>query len=293
MCGFFYRRTKYFDGTDGGESNGTLRNLSAATYEATVAAIGTEIRDKVANGYYPIKYQTMNSSGTVVAFYRKLGDSKLNLSVKRTIKLRNITKNDDGDHDTNALDTNPLQGRLYKFRHDVPRVNATLYESDIEAWSKFHDRVCTAGVIFGPQRNNSGDHDGTIATATTSNWFSLMGTDRVLSSPPPGGRVWDNLSSSKKIGMAPGQAAKHVMAFKFTGTVRQFLAKFANSEYTPPSIGYCHMFGLEQKYKTDINDKVNVEYDCDDVFKGGCTFVREDLTPPTVRSLHGHSSIAA
>ena len=172
----------------------------------------------------------------------------------------------------------------------MPRVNATLYETDAATFAKFHDRVCTAGVIFGPQRRNNNiandPHTGVPDPAT-----SLMSQNKVLSSPPPGGRVFDNLSSSKKIGLAPGQSAMHKMAFKFSGTVRQFLAKFATSEYTPPSIGYCHMFGLEQKFKTSGQDVVTVEYDCDDVFKGGCTFVREDLTPPTVRSIHAHSSV--
>jgi len=282
-----YRRTKYDDGTAGNSFTGSYVNMSSGTYESHVATLAAEIKGKAEIGAYPYYFVSVNSSGNVVQQSHKIGDAKLNLSVKRVIKLRNITKNDDGGDTVNSLDTNPLQGRLYKFRHDVPRVNATLYETDVGNLSKFHDRVCTAGVIFGPQRNNSGDHDGAPMPIP-----GLFGQNAVLSSPPPGGRIWDNLSSSKKIGMAPGQAAVHKMAFKFSGTVRQFLSKFAASEYTPPSIGYCHMFGFEQKYKTGATDEVHVEYDCDDVLKGGCTFVREDLTPPTVRSIHGHSSIA-
>jgi hypothetical protein len=287
---FWYTRTKYSDGSTDSSISGTVIDFASGTYESKVQAFALELKAKVAGGYYPDYYESKAANNTIINVSRKVGDAKLNLSVKRTIKLRNITKNDDGDHDTNALDTNPLQGRLYKFRHDVPRVQPTLYKSDPTAWARFHDRVCTAGVMFGPQRNETDDHDGVIAAATTSNWYALMGSDRVLSSPPPGGRVWDNLSSSKKIGMAPGQAAQHKMAFKFAGTFRQFLSKFAASEYTVPSIGYCHMFGFEQKFKTGASDIINIEYDCDDVLKGGATFVREDITPPTVRTLHQHSS---
>ena len=182
------------------------------------------------------------------------------------------------------MDTNPIQGRLYKFRHDTPRVNPVIYETDAANFSKFHDRYCTAGVIFGPQRAAADDHDGVPVTPA----FCLE--DKVLSSPPPGGRVWDNMSSSKKVGLAPAQAAMHKMQFKYSGTVRQFLDKFAASAYQPPSIGYSHMFGFEQKFKTDANDEINVEYDCDDVLKGGVQLKREDLTPPTVISHHAHSS---
>ena len=286
----YYQRTKYSDGTDGGAASGGAEiNFTTGTYESKVNALAVELEGKVRDGYYPYYYETLTSTGSypanVVGFSYKLGDSKLNLSVKRHIKLRNITKSDAGTNATDTLDTNPIQGRLYKFRHDVPRTNTTVYQTDKATFAKFHDRICTAGVIFGPQRNASGDHDGTLVDPT-----GIMGTGKVLSSPPPGGRVWDNLSSSKKIGLAPGQAAVHKMAFKFTGTLRQFLSKYAASEYSEPSIGYCHLFGFEQKFKTDQNDIINVEYDCDDVIKAGMTFVREDVTPPSVRTIHAHSS---
>lgn len=279
-----YRRTKYDDGTDGGNTAGVVLDLSVGTYESHITTFANELETNVRNGYYPHMLIAYNSSGAAVAAKRQLGDAKLMLSVKRTIKLRNVTKNDDAGDTMTSLDTNPIQGRLYKFRHDTPRVNPVIYESDIGNFSKFHDRYCTAGVIFGPQRAAADDHDGVPVTPT----FCLE--DKVLSSPPPGGRVWDNMSSSKKVGLAPGQAAMHKMQFKYSGTVRQFLDKFAASAYQPPSIGYCHMFGFEQKFKTDANDEINVEYDCDDVLKGGVQLKREDLTPPTVISHHAHSS---
>jgi len=282
----YYRRTKYDDGTDGGVSVGTIRDLASGTYQSHVELLGAELETNCRTGYYPYEANTFNSSNGIITMNRKIGDAKLTLKVNRVIKLRNITKNDDTtSKDLNSLDTNPIQGRLYKFRHDTPRVTPSLYETDTSVFAAFHDRLCTAGVIFGPQRNASGDNDG-VPIANPS----IMQLDRCLSSPPPGGRIWDNLSSSKKIAMAPGQAAIHKMSFKYSGTVRQFLAKFATSAYDTPTIGYCHMFGFEQKFKTDANDEINVEYDCDDVLKGSCVFVREDISPPTVKTLHNHSS---
>lgn len=283
---FHYRRTKYDTGTDGGPVSGATITMTSGTYESHVTTLTAELKAKCRDGYYPRVVETKNSSGNVIIANRKIGDAKLAVSVSRSIKLRNITKNDDTtSKDLNSLDTNPIQGRLYKFRHDTPRVTPSLYETDTGNFSKFHDRLCTAGVIFGPQRNASGDNDG----APPAN-PAIMAKDRVLSSPPAGGRIWDNLSSSKKIGMAPGQSALHKMSFKFQGTVRQFLAKFATSAYETPTIGYCHMFGFEQKFKTDEHDEINVEYDCDDVLKSSCVFVREDVSPATVITLHDHSS---
>lgn len=279
-----YRRTKYDDGTDGGAQNGAVIDFATGTYESKVTQFANELEVNVRDGFYPRELVAYNSSGIQIVRKRQLGDAKLMLSVKRNIKLRNVTKNDDNGDTMTSLDTNPIQGRLYKFRHDTPRVNPVIYETDKGNFAKFHDRYCTAGVIFGPQRAAADDHDGVPVTPA----FCLE--DRVLSSPPPGGRVWDNMSSSKKIGLAPGQAAGHKMQFKYSGTVRQFLDKFAASAYQPPSIGYCHMFGFEQKFKTDANDEINVEYDCDDVLKGGVQLKREDLTPPTVISHHAHSS---
>ena len=283
-CLFLYRRTKYDDGTDGGNAVGTAINFSSGTYESHVTALANEFELKVRDGYYPYRVTIKNDAGNDIHDIKSIGDAKINLSVKRLVKLRNITKNDDNGDTLNSLDTNPLQGRLYKFRHDTPRINATLYETDRSDFAKWHDRTCTAGVMFGPQRAAADDHDGVPVTP------SMMTEDKVFSSPPPGGRIFDNLSSSKKVGLAPGQAAMHKMAFKYSGTIRQFLDKFAASAYQPPSIGYCHVFGFEQKFKTDAQDEVNVEYDCDDVLKGGCALKREDLTPPTVITHHAHNS---
>lgn len=279
-----YRRTKYDDGTLGSVFTGPVHQLGATTYDSVVSTIADEFQTQSRDGYYPMSMLVKNSSSITIARHRNIGEAKLNLSVKRMIKLRNITKNDDNGDTLTSLDTNPLQGRLYKFRHDVPRVNPVLYESDPTDFAKFHDRTCTAGVIFGPQRAAADDHDGVPVTP------NFMTEDKVLSSPPPGGRIWDNLSSSKKIGLMPGQAATHKMAFKYSGTIRQFLDKFAANVYQAPSIGYCHMFGFEQKFKTDDQDEVNIEYDCDDLIKGGCVLAREDATPPTVRTHHAHNS---
>jgi len=281
---FYYRRTKYDDGTDGGDVAGTVITFASGSYESKVTAFANEIEDKVRGGYYPYWVLIKNNAGNDIGQIHQIGDAKVNLSVKRMIKLRNITKNDDNGDTLNSLDTNPLQGRLYKFRHDTPRINSTMYETDRTDFAKWHDRYCTAGVMFGPQRAAADDHDGVPVTPT------MMSEDKVFSSPPPGGRIFDNMSSSKKIGLAPGQSAMHKMAFKYSGTIRQFLDKFAASAYTPPSIGYCHVFGFEQKFKTSDQDEVNVEYDCDDVMKGGCTLKREDLTPPTVVTHHAHNS---
>ena len=282
---FYFRRTKYDDGTGGDFLTSTdLINLGVGTYEANVTILAEQLQAQCRLGYYPVSAETRNSAGTVINVNYKVGDAKLVLAVKRAIKLRNVTKNDDNDDTMTSMDTNPLQGRLYKFRHDTPRVSPNIYETDPTDFAKFHDRDCTAGVIFGPQRAAADDHDGVPVTPT------MMTEDRMLSTPPPGGRVWDNLSSSKKIAMAPGQAALHKMSFKYQGTVRQFLAKFATSAYDAPTIGYCHMFGFEQKFKTSALDEINIEYDCDDVLKGSCSFVRDDLTPPTVITHHSHSS---
>jgi len=83
--------------------------------------------------------------------------------------MRNVTRRDNGGNlGTQLIDTNPVRGRLYKFRHDIPRVNPTLYGTDVAKFSKSHYRFCTAGVIFGPQRNAADDHDGTRATKPVS-----------------------------------------------------------------------------------------------------------------------------
>lgn len=87
-----YARTRYDLGSNENDVSGAMIDYSSGSYESKVLAFATELQDKVLNGYYPIYMIAYAGNGTAVTTNRKLGDAKLNLAVKRVIKLRNITR---------------------------------------------------------------------------------------------------------------------------------------------------------------------------------------------------------
>ena len=288
------RKRDYSDGTDGGVVT-DLIDLNSATYKSVVADFATKMRVRATSGHFPFFMKAYNNAGSASANEvmrdTKFGQAKISLSTVMKIKLRNITPNDNNDSDRFALDTNPLQGRLYKFAGDVPRVREAVYDAQSAALSPFHDRQGVTGILFGPQRAASGDHTGPpVAVA------SIMGEDKILSSPPANGKIiWSNCISSHPIKMEPGASQVHSMKFTYNGTFVKFMQKYNVNTFTLPSVGTTHWLGLEQMYKQNRlaatgahasvgHDHVVVEYDLDTRMSAGCTFAAAERAPREVNT---------
>jgi len=288
----FSRKRDYSDGTDDGDVNDTI-DLTSATYKTLVTQFATAMRTRAEAGYFPYYMLAFNNAGTAasneVMRDAKFGQAKISLGTAVKIKMRNITPNDGDGTDRFALDTNPLQGRLYKFAGDVPRTRETVYDSEVTTFSKFHDRQAVTGVCFGPQRNASGNHTGAPDAAS-----AIMGDGKILSSPIANGKmIWSNCVSTHPISMQPGQGLVHAMKYSFNGTFVKFLQKFNSLQFTLPNVGTCHWLGLEQTYKqkkkaasgsetADGHDHVVVEYDLDTRVSAGCAFAAAERAPREV-----------
>lgn len=300
MFRIWSRRRDYSDGTDDGLVADDI-DLNAATYKTVVSTFATAMRARAEAGYFPYYMVAYNSNGVgnanEVMKDTKFGQAKISLGVTMKAKLRNITPNDGDGTDRFALDTNPLQGRLYKFAGDVPRVREAVYDSASGDFAKFHDRKCVSGIVFGPQRNASGDHTGAPDSAS-----NIMGDGKILSSPPANGKsIWSNCVSSTAIELGPGASKVHVLKFTFNGTFVKFLQKYYVNQFTLPNIGTCHLLGLEQTYKqkkkaasgqhtSDGHDHVVVEYDLDTRLSGGCAFAAAERAPREVVTVAAHNS---
>lgn len=290
----FSRRRDYSDGTDDGTVQDDI-DLNGAIYKTVVASFATAMRTRAEAGYFPFQMRAFNSFGIATANEvmrdAKFGLAKVSVSAMVSIKLRNITPNDGDGTDRFALDTNPLQGRLYKFAGDVPRVREAVYEASGTAgeFARFHDRQGPTGVMWGPQRAAAGDHNGIPDDSD-----AIMGDGKILSSPVANGKtIWSNCVSSNAVGMQPGTAMLHKMKFTYNGTFIKFLQKYNVNQFTLPSIGTCHWLGLEQTYKqkkkaasgqhaADGHDHVVVEYDLDNKLSAGCTFAAAERAPREV-----------
>jgi hypothetical protein len=297
----FSRRRDYSDGTDDGVLNDTI-DLSSASYKDVVADFASKMKARAISGYFPFSMNAYNSSGTAAANEvmrdRKFGQAKISLGTVMKVKMRNITPNDGDGTDRFALDTNPLQGRLYKFAGDVPRTRESIYDAGIASlMAKFHDRQATTGVCFGPQRAAAGDHDGVPDAAG-----DVMGDGKILSSPIANGKmIWSNCVSSHPVMMAPGNALVHQLKFSFNGTFVKFLQKYNTNQFTLPNIGTCHWLGLEQVYKqkkkaasgshaADGHDHVVIEYDLDTKVSAGCAFAAAERAPREVVTTAAYNS---
>lgn len=301
------RKRNYSTGGDDGEASDDF-DLNVATYNTLVASMVTKMKARVEGGHFPYFMQSFNNGAAVngtqytavneVTRDAKFGDCKLSLGVSMRIKLRNITPNDGSGTDRFALDTNPLQGYVYKFAGDTPSVREGLYGSAVSEFSKFHDRECTSGIAFGPQRADAGDHDGAADAAG-----DIMGANKVLSVPPRNGKkIWSNCVSSSAVTFSPGQTVEHRMKFGFNGTLINFLMKYYEGTYAAPKLGVCHWLGLEQKFKqktkaatgaegTSDHEHVLIEYDLDVRHSGGSSFAAAAQAPRTVITVAAHNSV--
>lgn len=297
----YSRRRDYSDGTDDGEVYDDLI-MSGTAYKTVVANFASAMRTRAESGYFPYYMIAYNSNGTAsganeVMRDTKFGQAKVTLGVSMKVKLRNITPNDGDGTDRFALDTNPLQGRLYKFAGDVPRVREAVYETDPASFDAFHDRQCTSGIVFGPQRNASGDHTGAPDAAA-----NIMGAGKIMSSPPANGKIiWSNCVSTSAVEFGAGAKKTHMLKFTFNGTFVKFLQKYYTNQFTLPNIGTCHLLGLEQVYKqkkkaasgqhtSDGHDHVVIEYDVDAKLSGGCAFAAAERAPNEVVTVAAHNS---
>lgn len=297
------RRHNYAFGTDGGSVDDVIDLLGGRTLSVVVADLGSKLKSRAVAGYFPHTIQTFNHNSSTPAVSnqlwtdRKFGETQLNCSAVVKIDLRNVTPNDSAGTDRFALDTNPLDGKMYKFRGEVPRVKEGLYSTDTAEFSKFHDRECTRGLAFGPQRSLAGDHDGTVGATPLT-----MQASKVLRTPPSGSKVFSNCTSTRSVHLVPGQVLRHKMRFAFSGSLRDFMRKFYGVDYSMPMVGVCHWLCLEQKFKNRLqvandahtgvgHNHVAVEYDLQTVQRAGAAFAPAERSIRTVESTAGHNSI--
>lgn len=291
-----FRRRRFDTGNDPSDTNERTVDIRSGTlkYGELVQSLALDLRSEANDGRYPVEMKAFNTgtaqASTEIMRDLKFGDAIISLAVNTVIKLRNITPNDGNGTDRFALDTNPLEGVLYKFTGDAPVPHDSLYESLPTVLDAFMDGDTLRGIAFGPQRNATGEGHGGAPDAAEG----IMGEDKLLSHPPKNGRsIWSNCRSSSKVALAPGAAVVHKMKFSYTGKLTKFLQMFSNESHSPLAIGTCHWLGLEQKFRQKLkaasgqhtqseHDHVVVEYDIDRTSSAGCSFAAAAKSPRRV-----------
>lgn len=299
------------------DNEGTSSVLSGADYVLNnsvkkhtehVNAINADLRGMARNGYMPYFMQLWADSGQSQLLYRdnKFGDFKVMVTSTMKIKLRNITHNDKGsDHDMTSALKNPLEGKAYTFRGDVPEPKEVLKTYTISMAKFLHDDN-RRGICFGPQGihtdvtpgNQDGidDDDGMEGnpSATIAEPFD---TNQYMSTPPTGSSVFENCSKTHNIVMPVAREMVHTLKTAFNGTLSQLMMKYNQDRYRRAPIGGSFWLGLRQKFRNSVtldpanggvttqHDDVTVEYQVETVIRSAGRFVRPETTPAAVNIL--------
>lgn len=270
-----YQATDYTTGVLAGGILGTNVDLTLVTYKALVDLVMTEIRSQYnTDRRVPVQMNVYNSSNDIVYKDRRLSDAIVNPVVTMKLNMRNITPNDtQGDNDRFALDTNPIQGKMYTFNGDIPMVKNTLLADAVHstAYAKFMDAFQEKG----------------ICGQSLANTDVIFQANNVMNTPPAGSSIWTNCRKTLNVALAPGGAAGHVMRFSYKGTFKKLLKQIYGGIYEYQRIGGCTWFGFEQKYSSKggagaPHDLIRIEYDVHTSMTCGTRLAPPERSPATV-----------
>lgn len=285
-----YRSTDFDSGAIGNYVLGQTIDFDIVQYQNVVGLVALEIKTQARLGNFPVLAEFQNNVGSPIYKDRRLNDAIIQVTCSGMIKLRNITPNDsaavDGTTagDRFALDTNPLQGKMYTFSGDIPIVKNVLRdpESDSNAgtiaqikdgFAKWMDAFRSKGIC---------------GQNIDSTFDPQLKADQILSTPPVGSKVFDNCRKTTNIVLAPGGSAVHKTAFSYKGTLDKFIRNCVGNGVTDyTKLGGCTWFGLEQMYssKGEIgagHDKIRMEYDVHNTLRCGCRLKAPEKSPATV-----------
>jgi hypothetical protein len=183
-----------------------------------------------------------------------LEDLSIQLDVSSTLTIQNRTKAADATTDlsTDRVDSQPLKGYIYEFKHADPRVR-----------------------FSGPE----------IAAGTNSNqMFNRMNTNGLAlirgnqfnpATEPLDPKYFANLSKATKITIQPGEMKKTFFTYRFSGKITNLLKKMQVTRYlSGPNIftgmiGKCQFIALEELMRTPSTNLIQVAYEREMTM--GCT----------------------
>lgn len=227
-------------------------SLGVQTFDQVTDDILTELNNYAwTNGSCLSGYEVYESIDGVTRSFRSnfnIADCKFSAIVKTRCKVQNQTVTDGASKDTDQVDSNPLEGRIYKFSAGAPRLR--------EQFMKAHES--DVGLL-----SNDEEANGIIKMGSkTATCYQPGG---LLHSTPSGSTLWSNHKASSNVRLDPGSYKFISTTFKFSGTVRQFFKKVfqtadTKSRYT---LGESVLIGLEPAMRSTETDAVKVAYNID------------------------------
>lgn len=273
---FQYYRTKR-DG-DYEKSVGTAINLSAnATYMTLVDTIRNEFREQAQKGYIPFEMVLADDTAKAYRQFNKIDEIMVTLYMESKHKIQNLTaatavSTGGGQTDINAIDANPVQGRIYDFGHSTPRLSRA-FVSQASQVTGYQDIGKLAATTASDANNNWGGNF--IDTLWLRSHVSADPTAsdtlyRTFTQPPQGAAVFDNCTGAKNVSMPPGGFYTIKRTHKVKASLKRMLmslipldpAEVGSAELkgvaSVPVVHKSFMIGLEPSVRSSPTEKVSI-----------------------------------
>lgn len=284
-------------------STGTYNTLvvSGVTQAAGIG-LNKAIWNLATKGYYPSELfvfrQGTGGASTLVEILRETELSRMNikLDIDKVHKFQNVTPANapDGetvraDYSVNAIDANPLEGKMYTFRNLSPTWNKAWVgrqgnSNALENWSGRPLTTSGPGVILGWDYKllGNGYHLG-VSTGLDITEFEAP--------PLRPTTIFANCKTTGKVRFPPGGFKVFKTKFTYDGSIRKLVRditqididadgeNLVNGKY--PSLGDSFTMCLMPTIKTQIDESVRVAYDFVTDGRVHCTKYKGGSLPTT------------
>ncbi|ALE29796.1 coat protein [Lake Sarah-associated circular virus-45] len=222
-------------------SNGLFPGLYNTLYDAAVGANGSDNR----NVWQPSSLVLYQEEENITQFFQfraeiKFDNETVHCFSKSDLKVQNRSVSASAGTTSDAVDANPLMGKLYHFKGGCPRsriVNAALVESVPDL----------SGVI-------------------TARAASLVSAGAQAMSEPPRGNAWWNCSGTSGVKLQPGHIKYDSVYYQNAMPILKFLT--AMNMASGPTGKQIHLFGkssllaLEDVINVNAAQNITCSYEC-------------------------------
>lgn len=215
-----------------------------------------------------------------------LEDCKIELGFVSTIAIQNRTlAATQAEADIDRVDTQPLKGYTYDFKHADPRLKdgSTAHTPAIvnnNIWGDMNDkglRLIRGSEFVGPGHTILGE-------------LNLHGG----ATEPLEPKYFANCDKSSKVILNPGDIKKMTFSYNLSGKVTNIIKKLKVKQWNSVEgsysgmIGKCQMIALEELMRTDSQNHITLAYERE--LKIGC-IVRAALRQAPIESIMIHQKI--
>jgi hypothetical protein len=235
--------------------------VNGQTFEAVCDSLGTIVKTKAADGYYPYAFRF--EGGDRGNEYRSLGDSIITMTVSTTMQIQNTTLADSGQFQTHgqSITANPLKGKIYKTRGFVPYVRPGVV----------HNNSSLAGFHESP---GSGVNQAVFVSDTS-----------MMNHPPVGTSLFRHCTGSRNVKMQAGSIMPVRSYFKTRMTILNFFKKVGFLNWSHPNMfGTCTVLGLEQSMRSVADESVKIGFNREVTMKAHVRLKRR------VTTIHSYTS---